>query len=175
MTGRRMAQRSEIRRERAGSVCIATPGSLLISDEPHSQLHRPFCGSVMQLTANGRDVLNHHWLVPPRGAAAPKIRRRAPVTNIRNTSSPHWRGWLKPENGCLVPFNSFAEYAPDANPRPRKRMIRHADILRAKELWHWVPLNAVPSNVEVLIMDGIIYLVGLIVIIMAVLSFFGLR
>jgi len=29
--------------------------------------------------------------------------------------------------------------------------------------------------VEVLIMDGIIYLVGLIVIIMAVLSFFGLR
>lgn len=21
-----------------------------------------------------------------------------PVTNIRNTSSPHWRGWLKPEN-----------------------------------------------------------------------------
>jgi putative SOS response-associated peptidase YedK len=32
------------------------------------------------------------------------------VTNIRNTSSPHWRGWLKPENRCLVPFNSFAEY-----------------------------------------------------------------
>jgi putative SOS response-associated peptidase YedK len=23
-----------------------------------------------------------------------------PVTNIRNTSSPHWRGWLKPENRC---------------------------------------------------------------------------
>ena len=26
-----------------------------------------------------------------------------PVTNIRNTSSPHRRGWLKPENRCLVP------------------------------------------------------------------------
>jgi hypothetical protein len=26
-----------------------------------------------------------------------------PVTNIRNTSSPHWRGWLKPEHRCLVP------------------------------------------------------------------------
>jgi putative SOS response-associated peptidase YedK len=35
-----------------------------------------------------------------------------PVTNIRNTTSPHWRGWLKPENRCLVPANSFAEYAP---------------------------------------------------------------
>jgi hypothetical protein len=31
------------------------------------------------------------------------------------------------------------------------------------------------SNPEVPIMDGIIYLVGLIVIIMAILSFFGLR
>jgi hypothetical protein len=25
-----------------------------------------------------------------------------PVTNIRNTSFPHWRGWLKPENRCPV-------------------------------------------------------------------------
>jgi hypothetical protein len=32
-----------------------------------------------------------------------------PVTNIRNTSSPRWRGWLKPENRCLVPANSFSE------------------------------------------------------------------
>jgi hypothetical protein len=24
----------------------------------------------------------------------------------------HWRGWLKPENRCLVPVNSFAEYPP---------------------------------------------------------------
>jgi putative SOS response-associated peptidase YedK len=39
-----------------------------------------------------------------------------PVTNIRNTTSPHWRGWLKPESRCLVPANSFAEYAPEPNP-----------------------------------------------------------
>jgi hypothetical protein len=23
--------------------------------------------------------------------------RDAPITNIRNTASPHWRGWLKPD------------------------------------------------------------------------------
>jgi putative SOS response-associated peptidase YedK len=40
----------------------------------------------------------------------------APITNIRNTNSPHWRGWLKPENRCLVTFNSFCEYA-DTKPR----------------------------------------------------------
>jgi putative SOS response-associated peptidase YedK len=46
-----------------------------------------------------------------------------PVTNIRNTASPHWRGWLKPENRCLVPFNSFAEYAPEPNPETKKKDV----------------------------------------------------
>jgi len=46
----------------------------------------------------------------------------APITNIRNLSSPHWRGWLKPENRWLVPFNSLAEFAPEPNP-PRKRKM----------------------------------------------------
>jgi putative SOS response-associated peptidase YedK len=46
-----------------------------------------------------------------------------PVTNIRNTSSPHWRAWLKPENRCLVPFNSFAEYAPEPNPETKKKDV----------------------------------------------------
>lgn len=40
----------------------------------------------------------------------------APVTNIRNTKSPHWRRWLKPENRCLVPVSSFCEYA-DTKPK----------------------------------------------------------
>jgi putative SOS response-associated peptidase YedK len=46
-----------------------------------------------------------------------------PVTNIRNTSSPHWRIWLKPENRCLVPANSFAEYAPETNPETKKKDV----------------------------------------------------
>jgi putative SOS response-associated peptidase YedK len=46
-----------------------------------------------------------------------------PAPVIRNTSSPHWRGWLKPENRCLVPANSFAEYAPEPNPEPKKKDV----------------------------------------------------
>jgi hypothetical protein len=46
-----------------------------------------------------------------------------PVTNIRNTTSPHWRAWLKPESRCLVPFNSFAEYAPEPNPETKKKDV----------------------------------------------------
>jgi putative SOS response-associated peptidase YedK len=40
----------------------------------------------------------------------------APVTNIRNTASPHWRAWLGPEHRCLVPVNSFCEWA-DTKPK----------------------------------------------------------
>ncbi|WP_246725577.1 SOS response-associated peptidase family protein, partial [Beijerinckia sp. L45] len=40
----------------------------------------------------------------------------APITNIRNTTSPHWRRWLRPESRCLVPFTSFCEYA-DTKPK----------------------------------------------------------
>jgi putative SOS response-associated peptidase YedK len=46
-----------------------------------------------------------------------------PVTNIRTTTSPHWRVWLKPENRCLVPANSFAEYAPEPNPETKKKDV----------------------------------------------------
>jgi hypothetical protein len=55
------------------------------------------------------------WGMPPPPRAG-----GFPVTNIRNTTSQHWRGWLKPENRCLVPANSFAEYAPEPNPETKK-------------------------------------------------------
>jgi putative SOS response-associated peptidase YedK len=55
-------------------------------------------------------------LPPPRAGGFP-------VTNIRNTTSPHWRGWLKLESRCLVPANSFAEYAPEPNPVTGKKDV----------------------------------------------------
>jgi putative SOS response-associated peptidase YedK len=56
-------------------------------------------------------------MTPPPRTGGP------PVDNIRNTSSPHWRGWLKPEKRYPVPFNSFAEYAPDSNPETKKDVV----------------------------------------------------
>jgi putative SOS response-associated peptidase YedK len=40
----------------------------------------------------------------------------APITNIRNTASPHWRRWLGAESRRLVPATSFCEWA-DTKPR----------------------------------------------------------
>jgi putative SOS response-associated peptidase YedK len=50
------------------------------------------------------------------GMPGPAAFGGAPITNIRNTKSPHWRGWLKPANRCVVPFTSFCEYA-DTKPK----------------------------------------------------------
>lgn len=36
------------------------------------------------------------------------------TTNVRNTSSKHWRRWLTPEYRCVVPFTSFSEFNREA-------------------------------------------------------------
>lgn len=59
----------------------------------------------------GRELVTARWGMP-----GPPRHGGAPVTNIRNTDSPHWRGWLGPEHRCLVPATSFCEYA-DTKPR----------------------------------------------------------
>jgi putative SOS response-associated peptidase YedK len=58
-----------------------------------------------------REIVNLRWGMPcPPSIGGP------PVTNIRNTRSPHWRRWLGPGSRCLVPFTAFCEYA-DTKPR----------------------------------------------------------
>jgi putative SOS response-associated peptidase YedK len=58
-----------------------------------------------------RELAMARWGMP-----GPPAFGGAPITNIRNTGSPHWRGWLRPENRCVAPFTSFCEYA-DTKPR----------------------------------------------------------
>jgi hypothetical protein len=71
---------------------------------------------VVRNAGGERELTMMRWGMPPPPRAG-----GFPVTNIRNTSSPHWRAWLKPESRCLVPFNSFAEYAPEPNPDPKRK------------------------------------------------------
>src|ERR1700741_2230830 len=73
---------------------------------------------VVRNTATGSELAMMRWAMPP----PPKI-GGAPVTNIRNTSSPHWRSWLMPENRCLVPANSLAKYPPEANPETKQKDV----------------------------------------------------
>ena len=51
---------------------------------------------VVRNTDADTELVTMRWGMPP-----PPRTGGPPVTNIRNTSSPHWRGWLKPENRCF--------------------------------------------------------------------------
>ena len=62
-----------------------------------------------------RELVMARWGMP-----GPPQYGGAPVTNIRNVSSPHWRGWLGKRNRCLVPATSFCEYA---DTKPNKTPI----------------------------------------------------
>jgi putative SOS response-associated peptidase YedK len=73
---------------------------------------------VIRNDGDAEEMVLMRWGMPP-----PPRSPSPPVTNIRSTNSPHWRGWLKPESRCLVPANSFAEYAPEPNPVTKKKDV----------------------------------------------------
>jgi putative SOS response-associated peptidase YedK len=81
---------------------------------------------VVRNVGNERELTLMRWGMPP----PPKF-GGVPVTNIRNTASPHWRACLKPENRCLVPFNSFSEYAPEPNPATGKKDVCGSRSMKA--------------------------------------------
>ena len=79
---------------------------------PVSGIFPDYEAPVVRLTPEGeRELVMLRWGMP-----GPPAYGGAPITNIRNTKSPHWRGWLKPANRCLVVASSFCEYA-DTKPR----------------------------------------------------------
>lgn len=65
---------------------------------------------VLVVRDGERAIETMRWGFPP----PPFTGSKAPVTNIRNTSSNYWRPWLKkPEQRCIVPATAFSE--PDRN------------------------------------------------------------
>jgi putative SOS response-associated peptidase YedK len=66
---------------------------------------------VWQDEAGQRELALMRWGMP-----GPAQYGGAPVTNIRNTRSPHWRRWLGPAHRCLVPLTSFSEWE-DTKPK----------------------------------------------------------
>jgi putative SOS response-associated peptidase YedK len=67
---------------------------------------------VIRNTDADTEMVTMRWGMPP-----PPRTGGPPVTNIRNTSSPHWRGWLNPENRC-------AWSRPTASPNTRRSRTR---------------------------------------------------
>lgn len=88
---------------------------------------------IVRNTSDGREIVAARWGMPSSSEALMKATKKraekleakgktvnvkellrmepdSGTTNIRNTSSKHWKRWLDPEHRCLVPFTSFSEY-----------------------------------------------------------------
>lgn len=66
-------------------------------------------GPVVRNTSEGRELALSRWGMPTPPKFLIGKNYDAGVSNVRTTTSPHWRRWLGVENRCLVPFTSFSE------------------------------------------------------------------
>ena len=78
-------------------------------------------GPIVRITHKGQELVRARWGMPSPPSVLEGNAYDYGVTNIRNTSSPHWRGWLAPEHRCLVPVLKFAEPDP-ARKQPGERV-----------------------------------------------------
>lgn len=95
-------------------------------------------GPVIHLNESGQ----LQWSRMRWGLPGPPQFGGAPVTNIRNVKSAHWRPLLGQAHRCLVPFTAFSEYE-DASPKgakvirwfasPHRSMLAFAGIWRTWE------------------------------------------
>lgn len=75
---------------------------------------------IVRSVDGARELATVTWGFPP-----PPNVGSAPVTNVRNLTSPFWRGWLsKPAQRCLVPVTQFCEWTAVPDPATgRKRKV----------------------------------------------------
>lgn len=91
---------------------------------------------VVRHTSGKRELIMMRWGMP-----SPPQFGGPPITNVRNTSSPHWRRWLGSESRCLVPFTSFSEYNDTANPKSLKNDDGTPHPMAGKKDVVWFALN----------------------------------
>ena len=79
-----------------------------------------YAAPIVRNQPGGRELMMARWGMPSPTFALKGRNSDPGVTNIRNTSSAHWRRWLVPEHRCVVPFTSFSEneQLPDGSKPP---------------------------------------------------------
>jgi putative SOS response-associated peptidase YedK len=91
---------------------------------------------VVRQINDKRELILMRWGMP-----SPPQFGGPPITNVRNTASPHWRRWLGPESRCLVPITSFSEYNDTANPKSLKNADGTPHQMAGKKDVVWFALN----------------------------------
>ena len=77
-----------------------------------------------------RELVMARW-----GMRGPPQFGGAPITNIGDLGSPHWRGWLGKQNRCIVRATSFCEYAEQSRARRGSGSRRDGPLFAFAGLW----------------------------------------
>jgi putative SOS response-associated peptidase YedK len=80
-----------------------------------------YAAPIVRNAVDGRELTMARWGMPSPVFALKGRNSDPGMTNVRNTTSPHWRRWLGVESRCVVPFTSFSEN--EALPDGRKPPI----------------------------------------------------
>lgn len=105
------------------------------------------------IVGNGRD--DGEWVLRPKlWGVPPPPRGTAPVTHVRNLTSPFWIGTLRhAELRCLIPATSFALWSGPAGARRQlwatladRPLFAFAGIHRQGEAWPGFAILTVESN-----------------------------
>jgi len=77
---------------------------------PQAGIYPDHAAPILRHRAGGGwQMVRARWGMPTPQTFLEGKRTDPGVTNIRNTTSPHWRRWLGVGHRCLVPFTSFSE------------------------------------------------------------------
>ena len=106
--------------------------------EPATELYPKRVAPVVRKEDGERvlDVMTRGFTPPPKS--------RAPVTNVRNLSSPFWRSALdRPDRRCLVPVAAFCEWEGEpGSKRQRWFSLPASDVFAFARVWR--PADELP-------------------------------
>jgi putative SOS response-associated peptidase YedK len=91
-------------------VCSASSTDRTGNLPPMPGVFPDYPAPIVRMAEGERELAVARWGMPSPSFALKGRTTDPGVTNVRNTSSPHWRRWLGPANRCIVPFTSFSEY-----------------------------------------------------------------
>jgi putative SOS response-associated peptidase YedK len=89
-----------------------SPVDLLGNLPAMPEVYPDYSAPILRTGEAGPELARARWGLPTPPQFLTGRNTDRGVTNVRNTSSPHWRRWLGPANRCLVPLTSFAEPNP---------------------------------------------------------------
>ena len=88
---------------------------LTANQPPLPGIYPDYQAPIVRMENGERIIANARWGLPSPVFALQGKKTDKGVTNLRNTSSSHWRRWLVPANRCLVPLTSFSEPEPPSS------------------------------------------------------------